>query len=57
MPTQVEDKEELKEFVKNNVDTFVQSYFYRGSLCPDGKGREYFDEYTMSEYKKRRKCK
>ena len=40
-----------------NLDVFVQSYFFRGAFTPDGKAREYFDNYNREEFENRRKRK
>ena len=57
MPSQFTEKSELEDFVKNNADEFVQSYFYLGSLCPEGNGRSFFDEYIIQQHKEKRKRK
>ena len=57
MPSNITEKAELETYIKNNVDVFVQSYFFRGTLCPDGKARECFDKYNREELKNSRKRK
>ena len=57
MPPNITEKAELETYIKNNVDVFVQSYFFRGTLCPDGKARECFDKYNREELKNSRKRK
>lgn len=57
MPSNITEKAELETYIKNNVDVFVQSYFFRGALTPDGTARESFDKYNREEFKNSRKRK
>ena len=57
MPSNITEKAELETYIKNNVGVFVQSYFFRGALTPDGTARECFDKYNREELKNSRKRK